>query len=234
MKEKNSVVIAAAGIGKRMNTGICKQIIEIAGKPILHYSIAAFELCDLIDEIIIVTNNTIIAQVRNIVQQFNYRKVTAVIEGGAERQDSVMNALNHLSIDHPKIVLVHDAVRPFIKVKFINEIINKALKYGSAIPAIKPKDTIKYTEDNICFDNTIDRSKYRLIQTPQAFEFNLLLEAYKNAYSSGFYGTDDASLVENLKIKPVIFDGLEENIKITTPYDLRLAEYLVDNFNYIE
>jgi 2-C-methyl-D-erythritol 4-phosphate cytidylyltransferase len=233
MNPKISVIIAAAGIGKRMNTDKCKQLLELDSKPILHYSIAAFDLCDSINEIIVVANNSIYPEVIEMLYKYNYRKVKKVVIGGEERQDSVKNALDFLLNDPPEIVLIHDAVRPFIKNSFIKSIIESAKIFECVIPALKLKDTIKYTPDGKYFENTLDRSMYRLIQTPQAFRFDLLYKAYVRAYEDSFYGTDDSSLVERLGVKPYVFDGYGNNFKITTPDDLKFAEILIKDFNYL-
>jgi 2-C-methyl-D-erythritol 4-phosphate cytidylyltransferase len=231
MNNKVSVVIAAAGTGKRMNVGVCKQLIELDSKPILHYSISAFDQCKLIDDIIIVTNNSIILDINEMLLKFKYEKVKAVIPGGNERQDSVYNALKYLKKDPPKIVLIHDAVRPFITHSFIVSIIESAKNNSCVIPGIKLKDTLKIiSDDDKHFEKTADRTKFRLIQTPQAFHFDLLFKAYEESYSTGYYGTDDSSLVEKVGVKPLIFEGSEDNFKITTQNDLHYAEILVKDF----
>jgi 2-C-methyl-D-erythritol 4-phosphate cytidylyltransferase len=234
MNPKVSVIIAAAGIGQRMGAGKCKQLLELDSKPILHHSISVFDLCDSINEIIIVTNHNIYNDVVKMLSTYKYKKVKEVLIGGKERQDSVKNALDFLTNEPPEIVLIHDAVRPFIKNSFITSIVESAKNFECVIPALKLKDTIKYTSDGKYFDKTPDRTMYRLIQTPQAFNFAILSKAYSQAYRDSYYGTDDSSLVERLGIKPYVFDGCETNIKITTPNDLKYAEILIKDFNYME
>ena len=231
--KKIGLVLAASGIGKRMNSEKSKQLIEIDSKPILLHSLNSFLHEGSVDECVITVNESIMTEVKNLTHSLKSDKKIEVVLGGSERQDSVYQGLKYFKQNPPHIALVHDAVRPFVGPDLISRVIDSAIEFGSAIPAIKLKDTIKRTDDGKVFSETPDRNLYRLIQTPQGFNFELLLNAYDDAFDSGFYGTDDASLVEKYGTEPFIVDGDERNIKITTPYDLQFAQIIIKDFNYL-
>ncbi len=221
---KVTAIIPAGGYGRRMNAGIHKQLIEIEGKPILIHTLEKFQNCDCIDAIIIATAPEIFIEVENLVKKFGINKVVEVTIGGNERQDSVYNALQMMVYHHTEIVVVHDAVRPFITCEKICEVISACKETGAAILAVKPKETVKLDSGNGFVEKTLDRNSLWLVQTPQAFYYTILQQAYKKAYADSFYGTDDASLVERLGVKVKIVEGLYENIKITTPEDIEFAK----------
>lgn len=221
---KNSAVIAAAGRGKRMGLDMNKQYIEVLGQPILAMTIQRFEDCGHIDEIVIVANENEIEYCReSIVDKYSFKKIKAVIPGGETRQQSVFRGLSQVSADCG-IVLIHDGARPFILEESIMSCINAAVTYGAACAAVPVKDTIKLADAGGFVDRTIDRSGLWQIQTPQAFEYGLIMDAHRKALNEGFDGTDDAMLVEKLggKVKLVMSDYY--NIKITTREDLIFAE----------
>lgn len=221
---KTSAVIAAAGRGKRMGLDMNKQYVEVLGQPILAMTIQRFENCSHIDEIVIVANENEIEYCKeSIVDKFGFKKVKAVIPGGETRQQSVFRGLSQVSEDCG-IVLIHDGARPFILEESIMACINAAAEYGSGCAAVPVKDTVKLADADGFVDRTIDRSGLWQIQTPQAFEFGLIMDAHRRALSEGFDGTDDAMLVEKLggKVKLVMSDYY--NIKITTREDLIFAE----------
>jgi len=227
---KVSAIIASAGFGKRMNSDTCKQLLKLNENPIIHYSIDLFEKVNLINEILIVANKDIISEIESLSIAYKYKKVVAVIEGGKERQDSVKNGIEYLSQTPPDVVLIHDAVRPFVKQDMIEGIIRASEDHLCVVPSIDLKDTIKSTHDGLFFEETMDRSLFRLIQTPQAFNYKLIKEAYNEIYNNKTIFTDDSSLVEKMGIKPFNYPGDEHNIKITTPFDLKMAEFLMENF----
>lgn len=224
---KVTAIIPAGGYGKRMNAGIHKQLIEIEGKPILIHTLEKFQNCDCIDAIIIATAPEIFIEVENLVKKFGITKVVEVTVGGNERQDSVYNALQMMVYHHTEIVVVHDAVRPFITCDKICEVISACKETGAAILAVRPKETVKLDAGNGFVEKTLDRNSLWLVQTPQAFYYTILQQAYKKAYTDSFYGTDDASLVERLGVKVKIVEGLYENIKITTPEDIEFAKMIL-------
>ncbi len=225
---KATAIIPAGGYGKRINAGIHKQLIEIAGKPILIHTLEKFQNCDCIDAIIIATAPEIMLEVENLVKKFNITKVVEITIGGNERQDSVYNALQMMVYHHTEIVVVHDAVRPFISCEKICDVVSACKETGAAILAVKPKETVKLGNKDSFVEKTLDRDSLWIVQTPQAFYYSILQQAYKKAYTDSFYGTDDASLVERLGIKVKIVEGLYENIKITTPEDVEFARMILE------
>jgi 2-C-methyl-D-erythritol 4-phosphate cytidylyltransferase len=225
---KVTAIIPAGGYGKRINAGIHKQLIEIAGKPILIHTLEKFQNCDCIDAIIIATAPEIMIEVENLIRKFNITKVVEVTIGGNERQDSVYNALQMMVYHHTEIVVVHDAVRPFISCEKICEVVAACKETGAAILAVRPKETVKLGDKNSFVEKTLDRNSLWLVQTPQAFYYSILQHAYKRAYTDSYYGTDDASLVERLGVKVKVVEGLYENIKITTPEDIEFARMMLE------
>jgi len=223
-----TAIIPAGGYGKRMSAGIHKQLIEIAGKPILVHTLEKFQNCDCIDAIIIAVAPEILLDVEHLVKKFNLTKVVEITVGGNERQDSVYNALQMMVYHYTEIVVVHDAVRPFISCEKICEVVSACKETGAAILAVRPKETVKLGDRDNFVGQTLDRDKLWLVQTPQAFYYTILQRAYKKAYTDSFYGTDDASLVERLGVKVKIVEGLYENIKITTPEDIEFARMMLE------
>ncbi len=225
---KVTAIIPAGGYGKRIGAGVHKQLIEIAGKPILIHTLEKFQNCDCIDAIIIATAPEIMLEVENLIKKFNITKVVEVTIGGNERQDSVYNALQMMVYHHTEIVVVHDAVRPFISCEKICEVVSACKETGAAILAVRPKETVKLGDKDGFVEKTLDRNLVWLVQTPQAFYYSILQQAYKRAYTDSFYGTDDASLIERLGVKVKVIEGLYENIKITTPEDIEFARMMLE------
>ncbi len=215
--KKIVVIIAAAGSGKRMSSGIPKQFLEIEGKPVLVKTALAFSQNQYIDGFFVVTGKDYMDRTRELLEDIDkYRGVTV---GGAERQDSIYNGLKILpeDIDY---VLVHDAARPFVTQKIINMVIEKTIEKGAAVAAVPVKDTIKTVEKNGVFETTLPRNQLRSIQTPQGFKKELILKAYQRAFEENYYGTDDAVLVERVGIPVYVVEGEYSNIKITTKEDM--------------
>jgi len=219
-----SVVIVAAGMGKRMKMGGNKQFLEIGGLPVLARTIEVFENCSVADEIIIVVNKSDMAYCRdNIVDKYGFQKVKKIIHGGETRQESVYNGL--VEVDEGcRIIAVHDGARPFIRKEIISECVRTAYNYGASCVAVPVKDTVKIVNKEGMVVQTPDRSILWSVQTPQAFKFEILLDAHKKAIDSKFKGTDDAVLVERRGYPLKIVSGSYENIKITTSEDIILAE----------
>lgn len=221
---KNIVIIVCSGIGKRMNSNVPKQFIKVNDKPIVCYTIDKFENCNYIDEIIIVTNKEYIDYFKNsIINDYNYKKISAVIEGGKERLNSVYNGINYIEYNEDSIVLIHDGVRPFIDEKDIINIIEETKMYNACILGVKVKDTVKICKDGF-IQTTPNRENIWLAQTPQAFKYNIIKEAYEYAFNNNLFVTDDASVVENFGFKVKIIEGNYSNIKITTKEDLKFFE----------
>ena len=221
-----SVIIPAEGSGTRIGGGIAKQFIELQGKPILAWTIRKFQLHPAVDSIVIAGSADGIQAITTIVNDLHASKVEWIGLGGEYRQDSVWNALQQIDSKQNGIVLVHDAVRPFVSDTIIDRVLSATSEYGAALPAIRPKDTIKISEDGVFVGETVNRDNMRLVQTPQGFEVNLLLRAYVRTREANYKGTDDASLVERIGVKVTMVEGSYDNIKITTPEDLEIAACL--------
>jgi len=217
-------LIAAAGKGKRMNARISKPFIPIFGKPILAYTIEKFERCKLIDKIYLTVNSEEKELCsRNIIIEYNFSKVQELVDGGETRQDSIYNGLRALDKD-TDIVVIHDGARPLIKETIIQDSIETAQKYGAAITAIPIKDTVKKCGKDFFINKTLNREEIWRAQTPQTFKYDLILSAYNRAYKYKYLATDDAAIVERYGNKVKLIIGSEENIKITTPFDIIVAE----------
>lgn len=222
-----SVIIAAAGMSNRMGSKINKQFIALDGKPILAHTIEKFERCRYVDEIIIVTKEEEIGYCRKeIVKKFKFNKVSKIIRGGKERQDSIYNGILALD-ERAKIVISHDGARPFVKIENIEDSIEGVVKYGACVVGVPVTDTIKFVGDNENIESTPDRSRLWAAQTPQTFYKDILINSYERAILDGFKGTDDSSIVERAGYKVKIIMGSYENIKITTPEDIILGESII-------
>lgn len=221
LKMKTFVIIPAAGSGKRFLAGIPKQFHKINGIEILVHTILKFQKAKKVDKIIVAVNKDFIGKVENLVKKYRLNKVVKVVEGGKERQDSVYSALKSIKAEPSDLICVHDAVRPLISSKEIDELIEFASKKKSVIAAKKAIDTVK-TGSNFVED-TLDREKIWLVETPQIFTYKILNEAFEKAYEDEFYGTDESSLVERLGVKVYFYQVKGENRKITLKEDLSFA-----------
>ena len=221
--KKCGAVIVAAGSASRMG-GIDKVMAELGGEPMIVRTVRAFQECDAVSEIVIVTREDLILPITNLCKA--YTKVKMVVAGGKSRQESVDQGLSALSKDI-KLAAIHDGARPLITWQLIDWAIRAANTYGAAAPAIPVKDTIKTVEGGIVV-NTPDRAKLRAVQTPQVFDIDLLKGALLKARQDGAEVTDDCSAVERLGMKVKILEGDEKNLKVTTPMDLKIAEMLLE------
>lgn len=221
---KVTAIILAGGKGKRMGADISKQYININGKPILYYTLKRFNECENIDEIILVVPKDEIEYCENEIVNRYSLKVDKIIEGGAERQDSVYNGLS--SIDDAEIVLIHDGARPFVSKEIINNGVTNAKKYGATACGVMPKDTIKIISTDGFSIETPDRSKLMAVQTPQCFSYKIIKKAHQYVKNNNIKVTDDTMAVELLGNKVYLYEGDYTNIKVTTPEDLILAEKL--------
>ena len=217
---KVTLILAAAGVGKRMGLGYPKQFLEYKGKPLFILPLEIAEKNDIIDDIIVVTNKENISLVENYCLQYEIKKVRKVVPGGEERQHSIYNALKF--DENSDIILVQDGVRPFLKEKYIEECCRVVVeeKLG-AVVGVQVKDTIKMIGENFEVVSTPKRANLIAVHTPQAFEGKILKEAYERAKEDKFLGTDDSSLVERIGGKVKIVLGDYDNIKITTQEDLK-------------
>ena len=202
-----------------------KQFQSLNGKPILYHTIKTLQNCETISEIILVVPEKEY-ETANTDWLGKLEIVKKVVIGGEKRQDSVYNGFCEVSQDS-EIVLVHDGVRPFLSQKMIADSIDAAREYGAAITAIPVHDTIKRVDTSGLVSQTIDREGLWRVQTPQAFRYSLLLDAFNKAKSENFYGTDEGSLIEHLGEPVKIVEGLEQNIKITRPEDLELSKAFI-------
>lgn len=229
----NVAVITAAGKGTRLKGNISKQFMEIYGKPILAHTIAAFQNSSKIKEIYIsVPKNYMELCRKKIIEKYSFDKVKKLVIGGKNRQESVYNALKVIP-PSAEIVSIHDGVRPLITSKEVDLLINVLIKENKkddrirgVIMAAPVMETVKITNKDT-ITKTIPRSTVWHAQTPQTFFYKDIIRAHNKAMEDGFTGTDDSSLVERIKLKVYVIRGRHENIKITTPLDLFLAELVM-------
>ena len=214
-------VIVAAGSASRMG-GIDKVMATIAGEPMIVKTARAFQQCDAIREIVIVTRQDLLVPIMDLCHDFH--KVKLVITGGSSRQESVTRGIQALS-DSVKLVAIHDGARPLISPELIDTTVRTANRYHAAAPAIPVKDTIKQARGGIV-ECTPDRSTLWAVQTPQVFDRDLLLGALKKAQEDGAAVTDDCSAVERMGMPVRLVPGDERNLKVTTPMDLQIAQLL--------
>ena len=217
---KVKVIIPASGSGERFGSKIPKQFLKIEGKEIIAHTLEKFNSIKLIDEIIISTKLEYFVKISAILKKYNLRKVSKIVEGGKRRQDSVYNALITSESDYDDMLLIHDAVRPFISKKKIMELIKAAEKEKCVILGLPVNETIKRTDKNNIITETIDRDNVWAIQTPQAFRYDILLKSFEKAYEENFTGTDEAAIVENAGFRVKVMMGEKTNVKITYREDV--------------
>ncbi|WP_288666639.1 2-C-methyl-D-erythritol 4-phosphate cytidylyltransferase [Anaerotignum faecicola] len=218
----STAVIVAAGKGKRMGTEISKQFLPLCGKEILAHTVEKFEKAACIRDIILVTGGDALQDVRQMVQEYGWKKIISVTEGGKERQDSVFLGLQQVPQD-TEIVLIHDGVRPFVTEEILERSIAAAKETGGCVAGVPAKDTIKVCDAEGFAIATPNRSTLRQIQTPQTFRRKEILAAYEKAKADGFLGTDDASVAEHSGFPVRVIMGSYSNIKITTKEDLLIG-----------
>lgn len=198
---KIKVIIPASGSGVRFGGKIPKQFLKIKGKEIIAHTIEKFNSIKLIDEIIISTQPENFAKVSSIIKKYNFTKVKKIVEGGKRRQDSVYNALLASESGSDDLIIVHDAVRPFVSKGKIIEIIKEVMKEKCVILGLPVAETVKRVNGKKFVEETIDRNNLYSIQTPQAFQFDILKKSFQKAYKENFNGTDESSVVENAGYK---------------------------------
>jgi 2-C-methyl-D-erythritol 4-phosphate cytidylyltransferase len=224
-----AAIIPAAGIGQRMGRQIPKPYLPLAGKPILAHTLEIFEKTKEVDEVTLVVHPRELDYCQDkVLSRFTFKKVLRLVPGGKERQDSVYHALKVLQKeDDLEVILVHDGVRPFITPDQIRRLIEAARRHGGAVLGLPAQDTLKRVDQEGHILQTLERKDIWQIQTPQAFQAPLLWRAFVEAYSRNYYGTDEASLVEELQHSVVVLPGSPLNLKITTPDDLQMAEVIL-------
>jgi 2-C-methyl-D-erythritol 4-phosphate cytidylyltransferase len=224
---KVTVLIPAAGMGRRMGNAVAKQFLPLGDKPMLAHTLLAFQRVTDIDEIVpILSQEDMESCLTEIIERYHITKVKTLVVGGKERQDSVANGLHKLEKD-ASVVMIHDGVRPFVTPEMIRESVDHARKGECVTVGVPIKDTIKEVNDQGMVRHTLERSKLWAIQTPQAFPVKILKRAYEEAFHKRIYGTDDATLVERMGGKVRVIMGSYETIKITTSEDLVLAEEIL-------
>lgn len=232
-------IIPAAGVGTRMAPGgkraqPSKQFFEINGAPILIHTLRVFARNPQVSQILVALRKNEMEKFRQQLEKEKLAGKVGLVEGGEHRQESVANALASLKAAKDDIVLVHDAVRPFVDDEIIGNVIREVEKHGAAIAGLPAVDTIKQVErtaDGAIITSTIPRERVVQAQTPQGFRYELIKRAFDSATADGYIGTDEASLVERLGESVSVVMGSARNIKITTPADMELAEFLMAQAN---
>ena len=223
-QEKNTAIVLAAGQGKRMNSRIQKQFLEIDHRPVLYYSLECFQKSPLIQDIILVTGEEMISYCKKeIVERYNFTKVTKVIAGGKERYDSVYQGL--LACEDCDYVFIHDGARPFVTEAMLERGVFGVQETGACAIGMPSKDTIKISDKEGFVQSTPDRSRVWSVQTPQIFAYSLIRSAHESLRRKDMTGvTDDAMVVETFTNQKVyLSEGSYENIKLTTPEDMTAA-----------
>lgn len=224
---KVAAIVPAAGSGTRMGTKTKKQFLALAGIPLLGYALKTLENCPVVRSIVIVAGPGEEDYCRSaVVEKLGLNKVAAIVPGGKERQDSVYSGLLALSPEFD-IIVVHDGVRPLFSLNILESVIAAAQTHGAAACAVPAKDTVKLADENKFVTRTLPRDRTWLVQTPQAFRYELIMEAHRRARGDNLLATDDTALVESLGGQVKIVMGSYENIKITTPEDLELAAAII-------
>ncbi|MDY5985832.1 2-C-methyl-D-erythritol 4-phosphate cytidylyltransferase [Sporofaciens sp. SGI.106] len=235
-----TAIALAGGQGRRMGTNIQKQYLDISGKPLLYYSLHVFEESEIIDDIVLVVGEGQEEYVRKeIVDRYGFTKVVGIVEGGKERYDSVWAGLqavqvlqnSHFGTEEPEenYVFIHDSARPFVTEAILERAYGKVREFKACVVGMPSKDTVKLVDEHVFAKETPDRNYVWIIQTPQVFDTSLIFEAYSRLMREKcIQVTDDAMVVEQMMRLPVkMVEGSYENIKITTPEDLDIAEVFV-------
>jgi len=222
---RNFVIIPAGGAGVRSGFSKPKQYIKVNGVELIVYTLLNFQKCAKVDEIVIAASEQYFKLLSKLIIKYKLSKVSAVIEGGNERQDSVFNALSSLKAGPNDLIIVHDAARPLIPNSVLEDAICLAEAKGNAVVALKAKDTLVKGAQSI--DSYINRDEIYLIQTPQIFKFSVLKKAMLSAKEDNFYGTDESMLVKRSGKKVYLSEGSSLNFKVTTKEDFELFKKLL-------
>jgi 2-C-methyl-D-erythritol 4-phosphate cytidylyltransferase len=222
IKQRVIVIIVASGRGLRF--GEKKQYAYLKGKRILEHSLEVFNSHPLVDEIILVLDDPL--QGANLKEK--YHKIKEIVQGGEKRTDSVYSGFKKISCEEKDLILIHDGVRPLVSQDLITRVIEKTKEKGAIIPVIPIEDSVKYCDENRII-KTLEREKIFRAQTPQAFIYKILKEAFDKARLENYTGPDEAYLVEKLGVNVYTIEGNIKNIKITTPLDLKIAEFYLEN-----
>lgn len=223
------IIIPSGGKGLRLGSDTPKQYLPLSSIPIVVHSMLQFQNVPEVSHIHIAAEEQYHSLFWEWKEQYGISKLTTVIKGGAERQLSINEVLQHFKFDSEDIILVHDAVRPLVSSSLIQKVINATNEHSAVIPAVSISDTIKRKDIQNIIVETVDRSQLVSVQTPQGFKADVLLKAYKEAIETSYVGTDDSSLVEKISIPVHCVEGEHSNIKITTKEDIRKAEFILSS-----
>ena len=219
-----SAVIVAAGNAQRM--GADKVMLELGCMPVLARTLLAFQNCDKIDEIIVVTRMEKVEEVASLCKKYGVTKAGKVIRGGKTRMESALAGVSEVR-SNAKLIAIHDGARPFVTDEVIRRTVDAAAAYMSAVPVIRSTDTLKTIDEDGLIIGSVDREHTVRVQTPQVFNADLIKGALTKAVSDGLTLTDDCSAIEIMGIKTPTVDGDEDNIKLTTPRDIQLGELIL-------
>lgn len=247
MKIKVVAIVPAAGLGKRFGTSVRKTFVSMRGDPLLIHTLKRLHAVKSITEIIPVLRQQDVEKVYKMAETYKLDKIRRIAAGGRKRQDSIYNALKLLKdrtqsterraqtglrlLKEESLVLIHDGARPIVSGRLIEKLLHEIKGVDGVAPGIPVKETLKEVGADGMVVSTVKREKFRTIQTPQVFSFEVIKEAYDKAYAEGFYATDDAALVERMGGKVKIIAGSPFNLKVTTLEDLELVEYLFSKKN---
>ena len=223
---KCTAIIPSGGVGSRFKSPIPKQYVKVLGKELIAYTLEVFQKCKLVDDIIIPANESYFELLNQIKEEYSLSKITKVVKGGLERQDSVYNGLISNNFEDEDIVIIHDAARPLLSLEILEKAINSAIKYDSIIVAIGARDTLFEKHSNNF--NYLDRSNIYYAQTPQIFKYRVLKDSFSKAIDSNFKGTDESMLVQNANYQIKVVAGEYQNFKITTESDMLIFEKMIE------
>ena len=232
-QEKCTAIVLAAGRGRRMNSSIQKQFLELQGKPVVYYSLDCFQNSPLIEKIVLVTGKDSLSYCKKeIVDRYHLSKVTEIVPGGKERYDSVYAGL--LACENTDFVFIHDGARPFITEEILQRGFQGVKKTGACVVGMPSKDTVKIADHRNCIQETPDRSKIWTIQTPQIFSYTIIRSAYESIRKKDMSNiTDDAMVAEQESdVQIQLTEGSYRNINITTPEDLLIAEAFLNETKF--
>ncbi len=219
-------VVAAAGQSRRMGENVNKMLLPAAGRPVLSYSLAALQEAPFVKGFVLVAGERELGAYFTLTEQWGCTKMISLVKGGKTRQDSVWEGLNALPAD-TRVVIVHDGARPLVTVNQLDQVVSGALRWNAAALAVPVKDTVKESGRGNFIARTLNRESLWLAQTPQAFSYSLLMDAHRLARRDQRTATDDAGLVEAMGIPVKIIEGSYRNIKVTTPEDLSMIEFFL-------
>ena len=228
-----AVIIAAAGKGTRLGAPIPKQFLKIGGQPVIIKAMKVFDQMEEVDHIFVVAGEDYVDYCTDLIGQYGFEKMETVVEGGELRQDSVYNALQEMNRRKPGVeyVLIHDAARPFISQEVIRNVLRATEEKGAAVACVAMTNSVRRLGAGEDKSESVDRTEYYAVQTPQGFRKSLLIDAYEKAYDDSFFGTDDAAIVEHAGGEIAMVDGEYQNIKITTKEDLPMENRIGTGFD---